>query len=211
MKKMFLLLMVVFTTSLFAAGSVKNYYNDLSKLNDNQMRVLVKAYEKGKPTKQEATLAAIAWNESSAGERLQNLSDGRYGSYGVYHGLLETVLERHGLKPTKANIALMAKKLKTDFDFASQEVIAELSYWKNIHSKKPNTYRAMLASYNTGNKGLNCGAGVKYSNDIALRVAAINKYVKDNPQRYANLSKDTGDKKLTQLAYKTFNMLSKKS
>lgn len=206
MKKLFLLLMVVCTTSLFAAGSVNGYYQGLSKLNDNQMRVLVKAYNAGKAHKRNATLAAIAWNESSAGERLENLSDGRYGSFGVYHGLMETVLARHNLKPTKANIALMAKRLKTDFDFASKEVIAELSYWEHRNRGKTNVYKRTLASYNAGNKGLGCSAGVKYSNDISLRVIAIDKFFKNNPNLYAKYTNES----IIHLAYnkvKNLNIL----
>lgn len=187
MKKLFLLLMVVITTTLFGAtnqktAEVSNYYNDLGKLSNDQRKVLVEAYIAGESNKLEKTLVAISWIESSLGERLENLSDGKYGSYGRYHALMETVLDRHGMKADKSTRIAIAKKLKTDPNFANSEVIAELTYWSKVHKNKNNPYREMLASYNAGTKGLKSGAGQSYANDVVKRVKAIELYMKDNKQ-----------------------------
>lgn len=190
MKKLFLLLMVVMVTTLFGAknqktAEVSNYYNDLGKLSNDQRKVLIEAYIAGESNKLEKTLVAISWIESALGERLENLSDGKYGSYGRYHALLETVLDRNGMKHDKATRIAVAKKLKTDLNFANSEVIAELMYWSKVHKNKNNPYREMLASYNAGTKGLRSGAGQSYANDVVKRVKAIELYMKNNKQLIA--------------------------
>lgn len=196
MKKLLLLLLVVLTTTVHAAAkpvkskvkpvavnserSVETYYNSLSKLTEQQKETMLKAYIAGKQYKLENTLVGVAWIESNLGERLSNPTDGKFGSAGTYHALIEESLKAHGLKPTKENIAMMKYKLSHDFNFASSEVVRELRMWQDVHKGKPNPYKEMLASYNAGTKGMKSTYGQKYVADISLRVKAVEKYFRVN-------------------------------
>lgn len=188
MKKILALLLVL-CSFVFAKGydaqAVDKHYKILLDMSPKQKEVLFATYTTGKKHGLKV-ISAIAWNESNLGEVNVNLKDGRYGSYGTYHALMDTVLARYKLKPSKHNIAVLSERLKTDFEFSSNEVIAELKYWKNRYKKDSNQYEKMLASYNAGTKGLNSTAGIRYKEVTVNRVKAIDRYMETHKHEYAS-------------------------
>ncbi len=135
------------------------------EFSDKQLYTLHKAYTFGKRTQRGFTLAAIAWQESSAGTRLQH-SDGPHWSqksYGVFHNLLSTIKERDGC--SKADCTDKKKKLLRDFQYSATKATEELDYWKNRlgHSGKA------IAAYNTGNNW-NSTRGKTYLKKINVKI-----------------------------------------
>lgn len=167
----------------YDAAAVDKHYKRLTELSPKQKEVLFATYTKGKKQGFKE-ISAIAWNESNLGEVMINPKDGKYGSHGTYHALMDTVLARYKLKPSKHNITVIGDRLRTDFEFSSNEVIAELKYWKQRYRNDPNQYDKMLASYNAGTKGLNSTFGVAYKNVTKNRMLAIERYIKNNQKAY---------------------------
>lgn len=187
MKKILALLLISFSL-LFGRVTdevaVDKHYKQLYKLDSKQKEVMFASYEVGKKYDLGYTLVAIAWNESNLGEKNVNKTDGRYGSYGPYHALMDTVLSKYGLRGTKHTRDVIAERLKTDFEFSSNEVIAELKYWKERWKHHPDQYDRMIASYNAGTKGLNSTAGIRYRDVTVNRVKAIERYMKKHQKEY---------------------------
>lgn len=116
------------------------------RFNEKQLQVMKKAYELGEPFNMGYTLAAIAWQESSAGLYLINLSD---PSAGVFHNNINSVMARH---PDIANNAfqrnVMAQKLVQDMEFSASEALSELEFWKSEYGE--GNWFLIWQSYNGG-------------------------------------------------------------
>jgi hypothetical protein len=139
-----------------ASSSYADIYKELAKsdkYNYNQKVIIAKAYNYGESYDLGYTMAAICIIESRAGEVQINLSD---PSFGPYHNLLSTVMNRKGLRNTLANRNMIAHKLMKDFGFASEMALQELLWWKGIHK---GDWKKMIQSYNAGCKYQN---GKKY-------------------------------------------------
>ena len=171
-KYILLLLLPVF---LHSVEYDKKYLEELEKLTTEQKEVLYLAYSAGAEKGYGLTLAAIAWKESRFGKYMLNVTDGKYGSYGPYHVLLEYTLIRHNVTSNWGKSRL-AEKLLYDMEFSSKEALDVLTYYHNRFKKKDNSWRWAVAAYNNGNKALTTDKGKKYAEDIALRVVTLKKY-----------------------------------
>ena len=109
-----------------------------------QLHTMTSAYTAGKKYNLEYTLAAIVWQESSAG-----LYNSRKGSKFLvkspFHILLKTAYNREGCK-TDVCRTIVRNRLKYDFDYAAQHAVDELAFW----SRPGVTWNSMLAHYNGG-------------------------------------------------------------
>lgn len=112
--------------------------------SENQLRTLKDAYFAGADREYGYTLAAIAWQESSAGKNLINPAG---PAYGVFQNLSSTVhrrLAQNGIHKTRSRVSV---KLVSDFGFAAEMAMAELDYWKGRHGGR---WDRMVASYYAG-------------------------------------------------------------
>ena len=171
-KYILLLLLPVF---LHSVEYDKKYLKELEKLTTEQKEVLYLAYSAGAEKGYGLTLAAIAWKESRFGKYMLNVTDGKYGSYGPYHVLLDYVLIRHKVT-TNWGKSRLAEKLLYDMEFSSSEALDVLTYYHDRFKNKDNPWRWAVAAYNNGNKALTTDKGKKYAEDIALRVVTLKKY-----------------------------------
>lgn len=125
------------------------------------------------------TLAAIAWKESMFGRWNLNLSDGKKGSFGPFHILLEYSLRRNNVTNSWGESRLAEKHLY-DLEFTTNEAISIL---KDFKSRENCNLRCAIASYNAGNKGHTKQAGQNYANEIFARISYLKKIIKlpDDP------------------------------
>lgn len=177
LRKLLLILAVLFSSWVYASEAevVNRLYRQLTRLNENQLKIMLYSYEAGLPHDLGYALAAIAWKESKFGLYLMNISDGKMGSYGVYHILMDTAAARNKLK-TSWDRSRFAERLVFELDLCADEAIAELTYWKRFFKRSATPWKAMFAGYNAGHKGLNSIAGKAYADDAVLRVKALQKY-----------------------------------
>lgn len=151
------------------------YLEELERLDQKQKEILYLAYSNGAEKGLGLTLAAIAWKESQFGKFMLNVTDGKYGSYGPYHVVLDYALVRNNVK-TSWEKSRLAEKLLYNMEFSSKEALSVLSYWAKRFKNKDNPWRWTVAAYNNGNKSLTTTKGLNYVNDIAIRVKTIEKY-----------------------------------
>lgn len=178
MKKFIITLMVLLSV-VFAteAEQVNRGYKSLYKLTAPQLKVMLYAYKAGQPYDLGYTMAAIAWRESNFGQWPMNIHDGKWGSFGVFHILMESAASRNKLT-TDWERSRFAEQLVFDIKVCADEAIAELTYWQRKFRNSPEPWKSMVAGYNAGHKALNSSAGRDYVNDIVIRVKALNKYFK---------------------------------
>lgn len=147
--------------------------NDLEKLSYNQRVVLFDVYysakEKTKSKFEGLLLTAIAWKESSFGEKLESPT----GDYGTFQINLKSFNARFGDDLKQYGISQFSKSmLISSRTVGLIAATAELNYWKDIHH---GDLDKVLASYNAGH---NIDAGKDYSADIKQRVAILEYYLK---------------------------------
>ena len=127
-----------------------------------QLWVMQEAFEGGIDEDYSFTLAAVTWQESSAGLKLHR-KDGEHwslNSYGAFHILLRTAKARLGGCKTY-QCSRIAKRLKEDIAFSIGLAIEELDYWENrLKSRK-----SAISAYNAGNNW-NSTIGRGYFNKI---------------------------------------------
>lgn len=111
--------------------------------NQSQLNIMQKSYNAGKIKDYGWTLAAMSWQESSAGNKPLNWDD---PSFGIFHANIKTVSARYKAKDQYEEFAL-ATRLMYDFDFAVEAAVAELDYWKKVHK---GNWGRMWGSYNAG-------------------------------------------------------------
>lgn len=115
-----------------------------------QLITMQKAWQFGKPHNLGYTLAAISWQESSAGENLINNIGRNYKEIvvGAYQNKIRSAGNREGCTgKDRYCYATVAYKLMTDQTYASNHTIAELYYWKGV---RHGNMKATLASYHGG-------------------------------------------------------------
>lgn len=149
-----ILLISLLLTNIFATN-----FNP-SQLSKKDMETLKLIKAQGKKHGLSYSLMAIAIKESSLGKFLVNV-DSR--DYGLYQANIKTVISRHKVRNTSWNRNRYAMKLISDFQFATKNAIAELTYWRKVHN---NDWRRVWSSYNGGWK-YNSKRARKYSRDIA--------------------------------------------
>lgn len=175
-------LCTLFSTLTFGNTSEleEKYYNELKKLDKEQLGNLIVAYYVGDHEDLGLVLASIVWKESSFGKHLINSADGKYGSFGLAQVLLQTAMKRTNAKSKKAREELRLR-LITDPKFNLQMAMKELLYWKHQYQvKKKSAFwlTHMVASYNNGWKGYE-GAGKRYADDAKVRRRALVRFFKD--------------------------------
>ena len=117
------------------------------RFSEPQLWVLQESFERGIDEDYSFTLAAISWQESSAGVNLYR-SDGDHWSmksYGTFQILLRTAKNRVGCQHFQCNG--VKHRLTVDFDFGVGLAIEELVYWERRLGSRENA----IAAYNTGN------------------------------------------------------------
>jgi len=136
--------------SLVVAQATSSLEKEYNAFNSEQMEILQRAYEVGKPFNLGYTMAAIAWQESRCGKYILNLQD---PSAGVFQNNIKSVMARHmqndsTLKDTKFQRNYMAQKLAFSFELSAAEALAELEYWISVREK--GNWFLLWQSYNGG-------------------------------------------------------------
>lgn len=149
-----ILLISLFVTNIFATN-----FNE-AKLSKQDIETLKEIKKQGQKHGLSYSLMAIAIKESSLGRYLVNV-DSR--DYGLYQANIKTVISRHKVKNTSWNRNRYAMRLISDFQFATKNAIAELTYWRKVHN---NDWRKVWSSYNGGWKYKSKRAQ-RYSREIA--------------------------------------------
>lgn len=152
----------VFVSNIFALNF---NFNALSQ-KDKETLKIIKEY--GKKHGLSYSLMAIAIKESSLGRFVINVDS---MDYGIYQANIKTVIQRHNAKDTSWNRNKFAMKLVSDFEFATNNAIVELTYWRKIHN---NDWRKVWSSYNGGWK-YDSKRARKYSQDIAKIIRELKK------------------------------------
>lgn len=181
MKKVIRLVLVMLMCCSMAYSEdqdeINRYYRQLYRLSDDQLKIMVFSYKMGAEFDLGYSLAAIAWKESNFGLYLMNLADGKLGSFGVYHILLEYAIARNKIK-SNWDISRYAERLVFDNELCANEAISELLFWKKYHKKHANVWRRMFASYNAGTFGIDTEKGRLYAEDAVNRVRALERFFK---------------------------------
>lgn len=131
-----------------------------TKFNMEQLELIQASYDAGKKHDYGWTLAAMAWQESSAGVKPLNWND---PSFGPFHANIKSVSNRFGAKNQHEEFFL-AQELMYNFNFAVEAAVAELDYWKKI---RKGNWRKMVMSYNAGG---NMSAGQAHLNKIITKI-----------------------------------------
>ena len=156
------LLVMLFITNIFASNF------NATKLTSEEIQTLKLIKQQGKKHGLSYSLMAIAIKESSIGKYLVNVDS---KDYGLYQANIRTVISREKAKNTSWNRNRYAMRLISDFEFATKNAIAELTYWKKVHK---NDWKKVWSSYNGGWK-YNSKRARKYSRDIAIIIKKLKK------------------------------------
>ncbi|MAD41811.1 MAG: hypothetical protein CL623_05410 [Arcobacter sp.] len=154
------LLVMLFITNIFASNF------NATKLTKDEIKTLKEIKKQGKKYGLSYSLMAIAIKESSIGKYLVNVDS---KDYGLYQANIKTVLSRQKAKNTSWNRNKYAMRLISDFQFATKNAIAELTYWKKVHK---NDWKKVWSSYNGGWK-YNSKRARKYSREIAIIIKRL--------------------------------------
>lgn len=180
-----MLLMLIFISPIIALANpgmqnektIQKYMKDLENLSPEQRDVLYSTWLIGSKENLGYTLATIAWKESNFGKWMLNLSDGKYGSYGIFHINLEYAIKRNNIK-TAWGRDRYADKLLADIEFSSKEALNILKYWQMIHKKEmkgKELLKNIFASYN-GGFNYKSPQAIAYSKDASLRIIALQRH-----------------------------------
>lgn len=143
MLRVFVLIAVVFTNLGLKAEQCPAFSRE-------QVDVMKKSYELGKPFDLGFTLAALALKESSAGRYLINAIS---SDYGVYQGNVKTICIQKSVYHDSFLCNQEIQLVVNDIDRASEHAIETLIYWREYHGKRtPDSfvYENMIRSYNRG-------------------------------------------------------------
>lgn len=171
------IILCLFVTLAFGVPKVefKNSCVPLSQFSNTQKEILFRAYLAGKNDGFGYTLAAIAWQESCAGEYRMNFQD---PSAGIFHAYIPGVINRYPkLKQNGFTQNMVGAMLVEDDEFATQIAISELKFWEKQHK---GNWRNIIKSYNKGyswqkNERANFQAE-KYYLDITTKVKQLQKH-----------------------------------
>ena len=141
----------------------------LRPMSDKQKEVLAWAFDKGADAGYPETMWAIAWQESSCGENLENPHDRSDGSYGIFGSTIRSAANRFH----KHYHMILSDQEVQDLlvyypDFAAAACIWELDFWKKVRGE--GRWTQIWASYNAGwawKKGLD------YADDIREKIVFL--------------------------------------
>ncbi len=147
---------------------IKEFLEDLSL---NQQQTLIWAYKLGKQFGYEYSLSAIAWKESLAGKVDINLFDKPYGSCGIFHNNLKTVVNfmranHEVFIINRFNLNKLCAELQHDPEYSMIEAVRVL---RDAQRKYKNNWMKIWAHYNGGWAHPN----KKYAKDIYYRIKAL--------------------------------------
>lgn len=171
--KSLIILLTLISLSFADIPNKMDLAKDLDNLSYNQRSVLVDVYysakEKTKSKTESLLLTAIAWKESSFGEKLESST----GDYGTFQINLKTFVSRFGEDLKQAGILKHSKTmLKYNRNIGMTAALAELNYWKEKYN---GDLDKVLSSYNAGH---NLNAGKEYSIDVKQRMIILDSYLK---------------------------------
>lgn len=138
----------------------------LETLSRRQLFTLADAYRAGRQYGYGLSLAAIAWQESLAGEIKINYAD---PSFGIFHANIKTVASREGVTNGFVKNKL-AQRLIDDPAYAVKHAVAELDYW---HSQYGDNWMRIWASYN-GGWNWDSRQAQNYAESIRRKVKTLN-------------------------------------
>ncbi|RBQ30513.1 transglycosylase SLT domain-containing protein [Aliarcobacter vitoriensis] len=162
MKFKLLLMILLFISNVFASEI------DIKNLTPQQLETLKEIKKYGEDHGLGYTLMAIAIKESKLGTYMVNLDT---KDFGLYQANIRTVLNRQNIKDTTWNRNVFASKLVSDFHFATQNAIEELTFWQKVHR---NDWSKVWGSYNAGYK-YNSLEAKNYSKEIASIIRELKK------------------------------------
>lgn len=145
------------------ANAAKYNFEQCKRFSDSQIEILRDAWFAGADRDYGWTLAAIAWKESSAGDKLVNPAG---PAFGVFQNLSSTVTRRLHQEGTKITRRQVEVKLIGDFGFAAEMAMAELDYWKMRHN---GNWNKSIQSYYGGNTP-NSAVAQAYRADIVKKI-----------------------------------------
>lgn len=150
-----------------SAAKTHKYCEARKILDSNQFEVVRKAYMFGKPYDYSYSLAAIVWQESSAGKMLINSGEGSYGHFQIN---LKTAMKRVAPNDvwSRNRMNILATNLLR-FDYAAPFAVKELQYWESVHGRD---WKKIWASYN-GGWSYDKGMPRKYSEGIAEKIKML--------------------------------------
>jgi len=173
MIKMFSSLLIA--TGLLIASdivSVADNVKELKSINLKQRSVLFASFRYGFNKDFGYTMAGIGWQESKNGRDRINLSD---PSFGIYHNLLGSVINREGVRNTAYYRNKYANKLVQNDEFARSQALSELLYWESYHLRKSGRaglWQKTVRSYNAGGS-YNCKEADNYYINIKNKIEAL--------------------------------------
>lgn len=164
--------LLMFNTSYakpYSCGELKHSYG----LSEAQMLTMYQVHELAKDESLAATLAAIAFYESSAGKFLSNEKD---PSAGAHHVLLSHALSYLQLEPSETNYAFVTDALVNNLGLSTTIAEQELGWWLDRH--RGDMFKA-VRSYNQGYywKLKNVGSRTRSWN-YAVNVTEMSKKIK---------------------------------
>lgn len=168
-----LVLGTLFPNTLTDEEQINKYVLDLKNLGQDQLDIVnqIVKYEPEKGLVLE--LLTIAWKESNFGRWPVNITDGKYGSFGIYHIRLDYALTRNKITSSWGK-SRYVEKLLYDFEVSSAECVSLLIYWDRYYKKSKkgeDLLKHIFASYNGGYK-LSQQA-LTYGKDALLRYKAL--------------------------------------
>lgn len=193
MLRVVLLVVVFMGISEAKSLDIKNKcVGSVESFSTAQKETVIKAIEFGNKHSLGYTLAAIAWQESCAGEYLVNFQD---PSAGVFHAYIPNLMKKYkNLRDNGFTVNMVGQKLINDFDFSAQEAINELKYWEKIHKGK---WKNMVKSYNKGfSWEKNQVAAKKAQNyylSVSSKVRKLKKYFEKNSINQILVAKQSPD------------------
>lgn len=157
-----------------------------------QVNTMQMSYDYAKGVDLGYTLAAIGWQESSAGVNMKGAWIKPKGTpdyyewraYGTFHNLLKTVMVREECDDYSTCGVFIRDRLLYDFNFAASHAMKELKYWMDVRG---GDWSKAVASYYAGWK---YKLGDFYYKDIADKIKYLKrcKIIKTNElPEYDNL------------------------
>lgn len=136
--------------------------DSVDEMNESQVTVLLKSYERGLESDLGYTLAAIAWKESSAGKYRVNPLSSDYGAYGINY---KTVQRITGFSYYES-IGVIQDIIFNDDEGATFAL--ETLEWNMKHHK--GDWRKAVMHYNAGNQ---YWLGKEYASEISTKVKIL--------------------------------------
>lgn len=142
----------------------------------DQFHVMQRAFDYGEPKGWGHIMAAIAWQESSAGEKLVRFEPPysyKDVSLGVFQVLLKTAMVQEQCFDTKCAAAIH-QNLLNDFEYNADHAYQVLMFWQKVRGK--GNIKGILMGYNGGYS--NSERSKHYAHEIADKVVYLKECVR---------------------------------